>query len=108
MKQAMRNASFLLLCAICFSTSADADAPDERSLKAPLVAPAAYSGTSTHTQGLAAWLQTPPEIAALARTLGAERLRSGAITADEYTLNVFNYVRSNISVEYRYGLGKGA
>ena len=43
------------------------------------------------------------EIQALAIGLGAGRL-----TDAEYTQNVFEYVRSNIDIEFRYGLAKGA
>jgi RHS repeat-associated protein len=77
----------------------------------PRVTPAGawtYYGTSTtHTVGLAAWSTTPPEIKAVARSLGADRVPA-KITAEQYTLNVFEYVRNNIAVEFRFGLGKGA
>ena len=62
-----------------------------------------YGSATTHTAGLAAWSTTPPEIKALARSLGAGRL-----DADQFTKNTFDYVRNNIDVEYRFGLGKGA
>jgi len=76
---------------------------------APSVAPAAawtIYGTGTgHTAGLAAWATTPPEIAALANSLGANRTD---LTPTQYSQNVFDYVRNNIAVEFRFGLGKGA
>lgn len=45
-----------------------------------------------------------PEIKALARALS----RGGAITGDAFAGRVVNYVRRNIEVEWRFGLGKGA
>jgi len=43
-----------------------------------------------------------PEIVAQARALGAGRL-----TAPQFTLNTFDYVRNNIATEFRFGLAKG-
>ncbi len=69
---------------------------------------------TVHTPGIAAWAQSPPEITALARSLGADRISSvvpqpvGTMSADQYAQNVFNYVRNNIETEFRFGLGKGA
>ncbi len=62
-----------------------------------------YGAATTRTAGLAAWSTSPPEIKALARSLGAGRL-----DAEQFTKNTFDYVRNNIDVEYRFGLGKGA
>jgi RHS repeat-associated protein len=105
---------------------ANSPVPDVRIVTAPLVAPSAYAGSTTHTPGVARWENTStaawsgmaPEIKALARTLGAERLFLGGgtstdqttqkITTDQYAENVFNYVRSNIGIEFRFGLSKGA
>jgi len=76
-------------------------------MTAPGVAPASawsyYGGSTTHTNGIAAWPGYAPEIAPLARSLGAGRL-----DANSYALNVRDYIRNNIAVEYRFGLGKGA
>ena len=40
--------------------------------------------------------------------MGSERLAEAEISADEYAQNILDYIRNNIEVEYRYGLGKGA
>jgi hypothetical protein len=56
---------------------------------APLVTPANawtyYGSATTHTVGLAAWSTTPPEIQAMATSLGAARFASGNITAAQYS-----------------------
>lgn len=44
----------------------------------------------------------------MARSLGAERLAAGKITINQFAQNIFDYVRNNIAVEFRFGLGKGA
>ena len=89
------------------SQAAHADIPAVKLMTAPGVAPASawsyYGGSTTHTNGIAAWPGYAPEIAPLARSLGAGRL-----DANSYALNVRDYIRNNIAVEYRFGLGKGA
>jgi hypothetical protein len=40
---------------------------------------------------------------ALVRSLSREQ----ALPADQFAQNVYDYVRKNIDVEFRYGLGKG-
>jgi hypothetical protein len=92
-----------------------ADPPGVRALTAPLVSPSTalswYQGQgTTHTTGGAAWSGGAPEIVALARSLGADRIQTGPapITATQYTENVFNYVRNNIEIEFTFGLSKGA
>src|SRR5688500_12202541 len=47
-------------------------------------------------------LSAPADLMALATTLGRNRMSAG-----DYTKNVYEYVRNNIDVEFRYGLGKG-
>jgi RHS repeat-associated protein len=77
----------------------------------PLVTPSSawtfYGSATTHTNGYSSWSQQPadmaPELTAQARALGANRLSTG-----QFTQNVADYVRNNIAVEYRFGLGKGA
>ena len=90
---------------------AHAGTPAVNLVTAPLVSPSAawtYYGTSTaHTAGLAAWGTTPPEIQAMAVSLGATRYALGQITAAQYTQYVYDYVRNSIAVEFRFGLGKG-
>lgn len=72
-----------------------------------------YYGTdTTHTSGVGHTALRAPEIKALARGLGAERVgqpeATGGITADEFAQRVYDYVRNNIAVEFRFGLSKGA
>src|SRR6185503_4514504 len=83
------------------------EVPDVRLVAAPLVTSAAYGGSTTHTKGIASWESTTtaawsgpaPELKALARTLGSDRLAAGKITANDYALAAYNYVRSNIGIE---------
>ena len=107
-----------LFCALAIGfglVSAQASAqtvvPVVKLATAPLVTPAtawgAYSTSTTHTNGAAAFTATPPEISALARSLGAERLSLGQITTDQFVANVYDYVRNNIETEFRFGLAKG-
>lgn len=90
------------------STQVYADPPTTKRLIGTLVTPAtawAYYGTATtHTNGLASTAARPPEIKALARALS----RDGALTGDAFAQRVEDYVRRNIEVEFRFGLGKGA
>lgn len=94
----------ILACVIALP--ARAELPAVKLMSAPLVSPTTawslYGGDTTHTSGLAAWSGSPPEIKALARTLGA-----GREVPDQYAHNVLDYVRNNIDVEFRFGLGKG-
>jgi len=82
--------------------------PSVQLITAPMVTPATawsssgYGVATTHTNGAAAWASPPPEIVAQARALGAGRL-----TAPQFTLNTFDYVRNNIATEFRFGLAKG-
>jgi RHS repeat-associated protein len=82
-------------------------APATRRITADLVAPTAafaYYGTATtHTDGPGHWPNYAPEIRALSRGLGGGRLPVAA-----YAQNVAKYVRNNIEMEFRFGLGKGA
>lgn len=83
-----------------------ADVPTINRLEGPAVAPTAawssFTDAAIRTEGVAAWSSTPPEIVALARSLGASRLPSA-----DFINNVRDYVRNNIAVEFRFGLGKG-
>ncbi|HTU65582.1 MAG TPA: RHS repeat-associated core domain-containing protein [Steroidobacteraceae bacterium] len=83
--------------------------PSANLLSAPPVATSTLSSYSiaTPTPGVAAWAQTPPEFVALARTLGLEHVLDGQMGEDVYAQNVFDYVRNNIALELRFGLGKG-
>jgi RHS repeat-associated protein len=110
---AMTGCSFLTFSSINGSlaqttgTSTGPVAPASRRVTAALVTPSAafaYYGTGTvHTNGQGHWTNYAPEIRALARGLGANRL-----SADAYATNVGKYVRDNIETEFRFGLGKGA
>jgi RHS repeat-associated protein len=99
------------LMAVSHSTRTWADPPSVSRITAPLVTPLtawSFYTSTAHTTGIAAWSGAPPEIAALARTLGAQSLAAGKITAVQYAQNVYSYVRNNIEMEFRFGLGKGA
>lgn len=90
------------------ATPAFADPPTTKRLEGTLVTPSAaatfYGTDTTHTNGLASTPARSPEIKALARSLS----RGGALTGDAFAQRVADYVRRNIEVEFRYGLGKGA
>jgi RHS repeat-associated protein len=73
----------------------------------PTAAWTAYGSGTTHTPGLAAWVGLPPEMMALARALGSDRVLTTQLDAGTYTKNVFEYVRNNIDTEFRFGLSKG-
>lgn len=96
-----------LVLALVLPGAVRADPPVVRLVSGPMMAPSAawtfYGSTTTHTAGVAAWTSTPPEISALARGLGANRL-----SATQFTQNVFDYVRNNVATEFRFGLSKGA
>ena len=96
----------LLLSSFFQAKLAVADVPSVKLDTAPLVMPTAawsYYGTgTTHTTGAAATGVTPPEIVELARGLGAS-----TYTPTVYASHVFEYIRNNIAVEFRFGLGKG-
>ncbi len=92
--------------------------PATKLITAPLVTPTnawTYFGTgTTRTTSGAAWNAASPEIALLARSLGANRISStapqpaGTMSPTQYTRNVFDYVRNSIDTEFRFGLSKGA
>jgi len=98
---------------VCLSCNLQAqelnELPSVKLLSAPLVIPSdawAYYGTnSNHTPGVGAWTPAnrPPEIQELARALGA-----GRYPALTYAANVHEYIRNNISDDFRFGLSKGA
>lgn len=101
-----------LLAALAHSGGAQAQVlPANDLITAPLVSPSAawayYSTSLTHTTGIAALSATAPDVAALARALGADKVIASQMTAAQYAQNVFDYVRNNIEVEFRFGLGKG-
>lgn len=94
------------LALLGLADNACAGPPAANLVSTPLVSPGTawtfYGTGTTHTNGLAAWSQLPPEMEALARTLG-----KGRATPDVYSKNVFEYVRNNIETEFRFGLSKG-
>ncbi len=106
--------SAFALAFLGLAPAARAEVPATKLVTAPMMAPSTalgeYGTGTTHTTGPAAWTSTAPEIKALARSLGADRITAGPaqITADQYAQNVYDYVRNNIATEYRFGLGKGA
>lgn len=87
--------------------TAVAAVPSVKMLETILVSPAAawtyYGAGTTHTVGVAASATRPPEIKEIARALGAGR----AAEAD-YASAVNEYVRNNITPDFRFGLSKGA
>lgn len=96
------------------TSSAFAEPPSVKLLTAPLVAPGTAVGQAweyynrfpmTHAPGVGAWTATtrPPEIKELAVALGKNRY-----SADKFALLVYEYIRNNVAVEFRFGLSKGA
>ena len=85
--------------------------PSTTLLSAPAISPAAartsYGTAATHTNGVAARTASPPEIVALARSLGSEQVAGGTMTASAYTTSVLQWIRANVEIEFRYGLSKG-
>lgn len=88
--------------------------PGIQLVTAPLVTPTSawtfYGSAATHTTGVAAWSGTPPEIAALARSMGCPgpTTASCRVTPTQFTQNVFDYLRNNVATEFHFGLAKGA
>jgi YD repeat-containing protein len=83
-------------------------APAVTRVSAPMVAPSAalaFYGPSTTRTPDPSWAPAAPEVAALARALGAGR---STVSPTQYAQNVYDYIRNNISNEFRFGLGKGA
>ncbi len=102
----LKFCAFALLANVIVAAPSFAETPAVKLLTAPLVSPSSawsfYGSSTTHTTGAAAWTTTPPQIKALARSLGA-----GRYSNDQYAQNVFDYVRNNIDTEFRFGLAKG-
>ncbi|KRA66168.1 hypothetical protein ASD79_02485 [Caulobacter sp. Root655] len=114
----MRRAKLLPIVAASVAAmvggpAAYAALPAVKLLTAPLVTPADawnyYGGAEAHSDGVLAWTTPPPEIKAMARSLGASRLTAGLgqIDTDQYASNIAAYVRNNIKTEFRFGLAKG-
>ena len=105
---ALALTTFFAALSLAFPPSACAELPSVKLQTAALVTPTAawsYYGTATtHTIGVAAPATTPPEIVELARALS----QGGTCTSSCYATAVYEYVRNNIAVEFRFGLGKGA
>lgn len=99
-----------IMAVMLLPNPARADVPSVKLQSGALVSPTNWwsnypnSSSTTHTVGVAAPTSTAPEIVALANALSA----NGSYTASGYVTAVFEYVRNNIAVEYRFGLGKGA
>ena len=101
-----------------FVGQAQCERPTSKLLTAPLISPAqawqyydAVPAGFARTTTLAAPSTVAPEIQALARSLGAERVSEAGlaqISAVTYAQNVSDYVRNNIATEFRFGLSKGA
>jgi len=101
------------LSVLGLTSPAQAAMPTVRMVEAPLISPdqisSLYGSATTHTAGPTAWTTTAPDMAATARALGAQRVgaANGGLTADQYADRVAAYVRNNIAIEFRFGLGKG-
>jgi hypothetical protein len=71
-----------------------------------------YSGLgSSHTNGALYSSVAASEIKALARALGGgagNGATPSRLATDDFAAQVFDYVRTNIDPEFRFGLGKGA
>ena len=103
---------FNAIAAVVLLAKSESIAPPATKLKtAALVSPAAgrsyFGSASTHTRGLSLATTPTPEITALAKSLLGDRNVSVVAERDGFTRNVFDYVRNNIKVEFRYGLSKG-
>jgi len=89
--------------------------PSVRLLTAPLVTPtnawnyynSLPATTAPPTKGASAWAARPAEIQELARALGGTRI-PGTYSNQQYEMAVYEYIRNNIAVEFRFGLSKGA
>jgi RHS repeat-associated protein len=92
---------------LCCAPALHAELPSVKLQTVPLVSPAQawnhFPTASTHTPGVAATPTVAPEIAELANALS----QGGACTGSCYAAQVYQYVRNNIAVEFRFGLGKG-
>lgn len=112
MTQCVKDSIVAAAATVLLIGQASAATPTVGSATAPLVTPtnawSYYGSATTHTAGVGAWTQRAPEIDSLARGLGAELLATGHLTNDQYAARVFDYVRNNIELELRFGLGKGA
>jgi RHS repeat-associated protein len=97
----------MLVMAALWVQSAHAEPPSVKLQTSSLVSPqqawAYFTTATTHTSGLAATGATAPEIVELANSLR----QGGACTGACYASEVYQYVRNNIAVEFRFGLGKG-
>ncbi len=92
--------------------------PTTRLMSAPAISPDqawqyfdGQAGLSTRTATYAAMPGVAPEIRALARALGSEQIGvadASGITKEVYARRVADYLRYNITTEFRFGLGKGA
>lgn len=90
-----------------FAVQSHAELPSVRSRHGTPITPAAawtyYGAVTTNTQSTAAWATRPVEIKTLAQSLG-----SSTLSSTDYADAVNRYIQSNIRVELRFGLSKGA
>jgi RHS repeat-associated protein len=100
-------ARLLLIGTVAWTAAAVAEPPSVKLQTAPLVSFQQawnYFGPGvTHTPGLASTGTVAPEIIALASAFN----QGGACTGNCYATQVYQYVRNNIAVEFRFGLSKG-
>jgi RHS repeat-associated protein len=109
-RRARHFTTAVVLSLIIQARAAAFDLPTANLVTAPPVPTSVLSSYSaTRTEGVTTWTATPPELAALARTLGSEHVMAvpQRMTPAAYAQNVYDYVRNNIALEFRFGLGKG-
>jgi len=104
------RAHWLTWCALligALTSAAHAELPSVKWQTAPLVTPpqawSHFSTDPTHTKGVAAMPAAAPEIVELSNALS----QGGACINSCYASLVYQYVRNNIAMEFRFGLGKG-
>jgi RHS repeat-associated protein len=104
-----RLAAFTIL-GVLHAAAAFAELPSVKLQTSALVTPSAawsyFGSATTHTMGVAATGTTAPEIVELANAL-SQGGASGSCTQGCYAQMVYQYVRNNIAMEFRFGLGKG-
>ncbi len=91
-----------------FSAPSYAELPSVKLQTAPLVAPTQawlnFGPSTTHTVGVGATGIVPPELLELSNAFS----QGGTCTGTCYASLAYQYVRNNIAMEFRFGLGKGA
>lgn len=103
----VRKWKFVLsICGLLCAGGAYAELPAVKLFTGLGVSPASalafYGSSETHTLGVAGSSTRPVEIRALAVSLGKARYSN-----EQYINNVYEYVRDNIGIDFRFGQSKG-